>query len=84
MIEAPRGGLRRARVWDLDTRLPFPCTLEDYAEAALPPVREQYSRRARRGARGACIGPPTTQGRAATRAAAEGFRRRCSAGSKGA
>ena len=47
MIEAPHGALRRARVWDLDTRLPFPCTLEDYAAAALSPVRARYSRRGR-------------------------------------
>ncbi|KIY95534.1 WDYHV motif containing 1 [Monoraphidium neglectum] len=39
VIEAAHGRLRRARVWDLDTRLPFPCSLDDYTHAALRPVR---------------------------------------------
>ncbi|KAI8474772.1 MAG: N-terminal glutamine amidase-domain-containing protein [Monoraphidium minutum] len=44
VVEAPHGALRCARVWDLDTRLPFPCPLPDYAAATLPPVREEYDR----------------------------------------
>jgi hypothetical protein len=43
VVEGPHDGLR-ARAWDLDTVLPFPCPLEDYAAAALPPVRGCYAR----------------------------------------
>ncbi|GBF88197.1 hypothetical protein Rsub_00909 [Raphidocelis subcapitata] len=46
VVEGPHGGLR-ARAWDLDTALPFPCPLDDYAAAALPPVRQRYARRYR-------------------------------------
>jgi hypothetical protein len=45
VIEAPHAGLPAARVWDLDTRLPFPCPLADYAAAALRPVPAKYARR---------------------------------------
>jgi hypothetical protein len=51
VIEAAHGRLRRARVWDLDTRLPFPCSLDDYTHAALRPVRAPYGRQAVGGGR---------------------------------
>jgi len=44
VIEAAHEDLHQPRVWDLDTRLPFPCPLADYAALTLLPVAPQHSR----------------------------------------
>lgn len=44
VVEASHRGMPVPRAWDLDTTLPFPCPLVDYACMALRPVRAPYER----------------------------------------